>query len=110
MSAMEVRGTTLDGRYVSSAACEMLSRPTNEMIASDAPSSRLPVVGQWNCIAWMRMAGCHANAKPAMRMSVSLTTSTPAITSLMRDDCRTPMTLSTVRKIVTASTHTKYQP
>src|SRR5215469_2631194 len=108
MSASDVRGMTLDGRYVSSAACEMLSRPTNEMIASDTPSNRFEVVGQCACMLCTSKNGLHANTKPQTRMSVSLTTSSAATTSFIRDDCFTPRTLIVVRNAVIASTHTKY--
>src|SRR5690348_3591792 len=108
MSASDVLGMTLDGRYVSSAACEMLSRPTNEMIASDTPSNRFEVVGQCACMLWTSKNGLHAKTKPHTRMSVSLTTSSAATTSLMRDDCFTPRTLMTVRNAVIARTQTKY--
>src|SRR5579872_6095651 len=44
--ATEVRGMTREGRWVSSAACEMLSRPTKEMIAKETPRSSSFVWGQ----------------------------------------------------------------
>src|SRR5215469_4789610 len=102
MSASEVRGMTLDGRYVSSAACEMLSSPTNEMIASDTPSKRFEVVGQCACILCTSKSGLQAKTKPQTRMSVSLTTSSAETTSLMRDDCLTPRTLMAVKNAVNA--------
>src|SRR5581483_5039851 len=37
MSVIDVRGMIVAGRRVSCAACEIDSRPTNEMIASDEP-------------------------------------------------------------------------
>src|SRR5579872_2405492 len=109
MSASEVRGSTVDGLYVSSAACDMLSRPTNEMMASEIPSKRLSVEGQCTRIVRSSISGCQASTKPATSMSVSLTTSMPDTISLTRDEWRTPMTLMVVKNAVTPSTATKYQ-
>src|SRR5437879_1829514 len=86
IKADDVLGITLDGRYVSSAACEMLSNPTKDMIASEMPSRRLPDVGQCVCIVWTRIIGFHAKMKPHTKINVSLTTSNAATISLMRDD------------------------
>src|SRR5690242_17560333 len=108
MSASDVRGMTLEGRYVSSAACDMLSRPTNEMIASDTPRSKFEVVGQCACMLWTSKNGLHANTKPQTKMSVSLTTSSAETISLIRDDCLTPSTLIAVRNAVMTRTHAKY--
>src|SRR5215470_617044 len=109
MRATDVRGMTLDGRCVSSAACEMLSSPTNETIAKETPLSRSFAAGQCACIVCTSIWGCHANRNAQARMNVSVQTSIPATISLMREDWRTPITLIYVRKPATANTQTKYQ-
>jgi len=72
------------GRCVSWAACEIDSKPTNEMIASDAPSSRCSFDGHANCIVWISRSGLNANRKPKKRIEVSLTTSSAETTPLKR--------------------------
>src|SRR5579872_4521441 len=104
MSATDVRGITVEGRWVSSAACEMLSSPTKEIMAKETPSSNSLVCGQWACIVCSRSCGCQANKNPHTSITTSLQTSMTATTSLRRDDCRTPMMLSSVKKAVTPST------
>src|SRR6516164_8286448 len=97
ISATDVRGITLEGRCVSSAACEMLSSPTNEMIASDTPNSRSLGCGQWYFMACTSICGFQASRNPHTKIKVSLTTSTPATSSLSFDDCRTPAMFSRVK-------------
>src|SRR5579872_918492 len=86
MSAMEVRGMTVEGRCVSSAAWAMLSKPTNEMIASDTPSKSSFVCGQWNRIVWISIWGCHANKNPHTKINTSLQTSMMPTSSFNRED------------------------
>ena len=57
ISAIEVRGMIEAGRCVSCAACEIDSKPTNEMIASDVPSISWYGVGQWICMVWISSPG-----------------------------------------------------
>ena len=45
-SPIVVRGMMVAGRRVSWATCEIDSRPTNEMIASDVPNANCPSVGR----------------------------------------------------------------
>src|SRR5580658_6724976 len=75
ISASDVRGMIDDGRCVSSAACEIDSSPTNEMIASEMPFIRLNGLGQPVCIECTSSPGSKANRKPKKRIEVSLMTS-----------------------------------
>src|SRR6266702_8984217 len=72
ISAIEVRGTTLPGRIVSGLAWLIDSKPTNEMIASDAPYARLNGEGHAVVIWWMRKVGLKANRNPKNRIADSL--------------------------------------
>src|SRR6202023_1280790 len=48
MRPIDVRGMMVAGRRVSCATCEMDSRPTNEMMASEEPSANCPrLAGEW---------------------------------------------------------------
>src|SRR6202140_3615969 len=91
MRLIEVRGMTEAGFCVSWAACEIDSRPTNEMIASDVPFIRLNGVGQLTVIVCTKISGRNANRKPKKRIAVSLTTSSPLTISLNAELSRTPI-------------------
>src|SRR6266446_2460121 len=96
ISAIEVRGTTLPGRMVSWLAWLIDSRPTNEMIASDAPYARWYGSGHAVIIWWMSIVGLKANRNPKNRIEDSLKISSAPRISLNRDDSRTPRMLSSV--------------
>ncbi len=82
------------GRCVSWAACEIDSKPTNEMIASDVPSINWYGEGQLNCIVWINSWGWKANKNPRHRMADSLRTSSAETMPLNVVLSRTPTTLS----------------
>ena len=84
ISAIDVRGMIDDGRCVSSAACEIDSRPTNEMIASEIPFIKLNGFGQPVSIECTSSPGSKAKRKPKKRIDVSLTTSRGADEPLKR--------------------------
>src|SRR5205823_12654351 len=96
MSAIEVRGTTLAGRTVSWLAWLIDSRPTNEMIASEAPYARWYGSGHAVAIWWISSVGLKAKRKPKNRIADSLMMSSAPRISLNLDDSLTPRMFSTV--------------
>src|SRR5712692_9647820 len=90
ISAIEVRGTTLPGRIVSWLAWLIDSRPTNEMMASDAPYARWYGSGHDVTIWWMSIVGLKAKRKPKNKIDDSLIISSAPRISLNLVDSRTP--------------------
>src|SRR5436853_7184378 len=96
MSAIEVRGTTLAGRTVSWLAWLIDSRPTNEMIASEAPYARWYGSGHAVTIWRMSSVGLKAKRKLKNRMADSLMMSSAQTISLNLNDYITPMMIRIV--------------
>ena len=105
---IDVRGMIADGRCVSSAACEIDSSPTNEMMASETPCISMNGVGQNTCIECTSRSGLNVNRKPKKRIVVSLTTSSALTIPLNAVLSRTPITLSTAKPTISTSTKIKW--
>ena len=100
---IDVRGMMVAGRRVSWATCEMVSRPTKAMIASEEPNANWLNDGRSKRNSWETSSGLQTRTNPARTMIVCATMAMVPMISLKLVETLMPRTLSQIKTMMPAS-------
>jgi hypothetical protein len=105
---IDVRGMMVAGRRVSWATCEIVSRPTNAMIARDEPNANWLNDGRSKRNSCDTSSGFHTRTNPASTMTVCATMAIVPMISLKLVETLIPRTLSQIKTTMPANDSTSH--